>query len=324
MHAKDKILNFLKDRRSDGVMQSEVCSALKLSKSTVSEILKELEAEEEVVKRKIGKSCRVWHADFAPFPVKRMRIGILKAAEYPHVILAAEKLNARIVVFDNALDLTRALTTGSIDAGCSPLITQVMFGLLLKSIKIHAVVAYNGSGIVSKKEIRDAKSFATTELSAMESNLRLFIDELGIHVERIRYFNSVDNMIKNFMECEIDAVAIWEPYFSSLEGIHYEFRQILGEFPCCSLASNVSFYSTRKKELTSLMEEMKMCLKEMNEEEIVRAHSSFGFKRDEILKCLNSYRFSAEIGRKDIEFLERYGFKLIGDNIECIFNPLTQ
>jgi predicted transcriptional regulator len=117
MNAREKILNFLKVRGSDGVMQSEICLALRLSKSTVSEILKELEAKEEIVKEKIGRAYRIWHADFAPFPVKRIRIGILRAAEYPHVLLAAKKLNARIIVFENALKLTKALASGSIDVG---------------------------------------------------------------------------------------------------------------------------------------------------------------------------------------------------------------
>ena len=322
MRAREKILSLLKARESDGAMQSEICTSLKLSKSTVSEILKELEAKGEVVKEKIGRAYRVWHTDFAPFPVARVRVGILKAAEYPHVILAAKNLNARIVVFENALKLTRALASGSIDIGFSPLITQVLFGLLLKSIKIHAVVAYNGSGVVSRKEIEEARSFATSELSAMESNLRLFIEKKGLEVEKIRYFSSAERMISAFEQGEFDAVAVWEPYFSKLEGFKYEFRDVIGDFPCCSMASNVAFYNLRREKVVEFKREMERCLKELNDKKAFEALSFFGFGRDVLEVALKRYKFSAEIGRKDVEFLENYGIKLIGENVEKLIDPL--
>jgi len=185
------------------------------------------------------------------------------------------------------------------------------------------VVAYNGSGIVSKKRIDDAKIFATTELSAMESNLRLFIDELGIQDEKIRYFGSVDNMIKTFNEGELDAVAIWEPYFSALEGYHYEFREVLGDFPCCSFASSTSFYTSRKKELIAFKEEIMKSLEKMDEELAAKVLLDFGFKTNEIQRGLKNYRYSAEIREEDIQFLEKYGFKILGDNVKNIIDPLN-
>jgi len=321
MGAREKIVELLKARGSDGVMQSEICSALRLSKSTVSEILTELEEERSVVKEKIGRAFRVWLAEFAPFPVEGiLRIGVLKAAEYPHVLMAAKKFNARIVVFENALNLTKAIAMGSVDIGFSPLVTQVLFGLLLKSIKIHAVVAYNGSGVVSRKRIEDTKTFATSELSAMESNLKLFLDRLGIK-GKIRYFNSVERMISAFKYGEFDAVAVWEPYYSFLSGYKYEFSEVIGDFPCCSMASNAVFYSSNREEIAKFRKEMENCMEEMSEDDAVKALSLLGFGT-EVRRAIRSYKFSAGIGKEDIEFLENYGIKLTDENVRVLVDPL--
>jgi len=322
VNARAKIIGFLREKKSDGVMQSEIHSSLNLSKSTVSEILKELENKGEVVRESIGRSCRVWHSDFAPFPVEKVRVGILRAAEYPHVVSAARKLNFRVIVFDDALSLTRSLTTGSLDIGISPLITQVLFGLLLKSIKIHAVVAYNGSGIVSSKKIANGMSFGTSELSAMESNLRLFIEKIGIQAGRIRYFDSVSKMIDAYRKAEFDAIAIWEPYFSGLDGYKYEFKDVIGDFPCCSMASNLQFYTSKRELLVEFRKEMERTIEELNKKEIVSALSFMGFNEKEIENSLKSYRFSAEIGGEDLKFLENYGIKLIAENVKGLIDRL--
>ncbi len=321
MKARERIIELLKARGSDGVMQSEICSVLKLSKSTVSEILAELEEERSVVKERIGRAYRVWLADFAPFPVEGvLRIGILKAAEYPHVLITAKKFNARIVIFEDALNLTKAIAMGSVDVGFSPLVTQVLFGLLLKSIKIHAVVAYNGSGVVSRKRIEDARTFATSELSAMESNLKLFLDRLGIQ-RKIRYFNSVERMISAFEYGEFDAVAVWEPYYSLLSGHKYKFSEVIGNFPCCSMASNIAFYRSNKEEIAKFRKKMENCMEKMSEDKAVKALSLLGFG-SEVRRAINSYKFSARIGKEDIEFLKNYGIKLTDENIRTLVDPL--
>ncbi|HID43379.1 MAG TPA: hypothetical protein EYP30_06360 [Archaeoglobaceae archaeon] len=322
VNARDRIIEYLISKKSDGVMQRDIHSSLNLSKSTVSEILKELESKGEIVREKIGRSCRVWHSDFAPFPTGKVRVGLLKATEYPHVILAARKLGLRIILFDDALSLTRALTTGSLDIGISPLITQVMFGLLLKSIKIHAIVAYNGSGVVSSKKIEDGMSFGTTELSTMESNLRLFTERTGTQIGRISYFDSVERMIESYRKAEFDALAIWEPYFSKLNGYKYEFRDVIGDFPCCSMASSLPFYTSKRELLVKFRKEMEKAIGRMNKKEMISVLSFMGFNEREIENSLKSYRFLAEINEKDVKFLENYGIKLISENVSNLIDKL--
>ncbi len=325
MNAEEKIINLLREKREEGILQSEIPKKLKLSKSTVSEILQRLEDEGVIVRERVaGKSMRVWLSEFAPKPIEGlMRVGILKASEYPHVLLACYDVGAVVKVFDNALELTKSLALGTIDVGVSPFVTQTMFALTLRSIRIHCVVAYNGSGILMKRRLEECRTFATSELSAMESNLKLFLERLGFNISELsfKYFSSPESMISCFKGCEFDAIAIWEPYFTMLkdEFEHMEFKEIIGEYPCCSLASNVQFYEAQKDLLEDFIGRLKRYAKgfdEVKASELIA--KKMGFDENIVLKSFENYRFSAELSKDTFRFLENYGLKLTGEIIKRI------
>jgi predicted transcriptional regulator len=328
--AEEMILNLLKEKGS--VLQSEIPKLLRLSKSTVSEVLKKLENRGLVIREKIaGKSYRVWYFEFAPKPCKILRVGILRASEYPHVLLALKDLNVdyHVKVFDSALSLTKALASCQIDIGFSPFVTQTVFALLLKSIKIHRIIALNGSGLVFKKKLKDCKTFATSEFSAMEANLKLLLESLGfvIYDFSFRYFSSVDQAIKSFKSCEFDAIAVWEPHFTMLNGEKLPFKDVIGDYPCCSMASNVEFYKINR----DLIRDFVSCLENSTEElkkSVVRQKASkllaklIGFSPKTILKSFDSYKFVCRLNRDDFRFLNRYGFKLTEENIKSVYGEV--
>jgi predicted transcriptional regulator len=313
----------LKKKRSEGALQSEIHKELKLSKSRVSEVLSELERNKEVVRESIGKSYRVWFFKFAPRPIEGvMRIGILKAAEYPHVLMAAERMKntIHVEVFKDALELTKSLSMSQVDVAFSPFITQTLFALLLKSIKIHCIAAYNGSGIILKGEI--GETFATSELSAMESNLKLFLEKSGIDPSKLsfRYFECPERMIESFSKCEVNALAIWEPYFTMLkkERRHIEFKEVIGDFPCCSMASNIKFYEGSKEILKEFMGNLKNCVEEIDRRKEYAARllaKKMGFDEKLVLRSFDSYKFSASFKEGDLEFLDNYGLKLTKESL---------
>ncbi len=325
MSAEDKIVEFLRNRGEEGALQSEISKVLGLSKSTVSEVIQILEERGEVVRERVaGKSMRVWLSEFAPRPVSGLiRVGVLRASEYPHILLACEELGARVKVFDSAIELTRSLAFGTIDLGVSPFITQVMFALTLRSIKIHCVVAMNGSGVLMKKGLEDCEVFATSELSAMESNLKLFLERSGIDLADVsfRYQPNPESMIKRFESCEFDAVAIWEPYFTMLKEKyeHIEFKEAIGDFPCCSLSSNVQFYKSRRDSLEKFIETLKRFAKGFDEKrasELIAEKMEFDVKL--VRKSFESYEFLADLKFEHFEFLENYGLKLTKEAVKSI------
>jgi len=330
VNAKEKIINFLMDRGAEGALQSEIPKKLGLSKSTVSEILSNLEDEGIIVREKAaGKSYRVWFFRFAPKPIEGViRIGVLRASEYPHALMAAKKLEdvkVYVEVFDDAQELTKALSMFQIDLAFSPFITQTLFALLLKSIKIHCIAAYNGSGVVLKKSLEKAEIFATSELSAMESNLKLFLEQSGLNVTDLtfKYFASPEIMIEKFLSCEVDALAIWEPYFTALRSKYkcIEFREIIGDFPCCSLASNILFYRHNRSILKEYLDGLKKSVEEIEEKKEYAAKlvaKKMGFNEKLVVKSFDSYIFSASLSKEDFEYLEKYGIKLTKESMKKI------
>ena len=321
MNAEKRILDFLKERGS--VLQSEIHKNLGISKSTVSEILRRLEDEGIIVRERVaGKSYRVWYFENAPRYHKILRIGILRASEYPHVISGLKKLGTRYIlkVFDSALDLTKEIASGRMDIGFSPFVTQTLFALLLKSMKIHAIVAMNGSGLVYKNNLKNCKIFATSEFSAMESNLKLTLERLGFNIYNLtfRYFRSVGDAVKSFESCEFDAMAIWEPYLQTFDRVLY-FRDVIGDYPCCSMASNIEFWKSNRE----IIERIGKYIRKSKgfEGEVVEYISKITGIKD-VEKSFESYKFLFELKEDHFRFLERYGIKLTRENIKDISDPL--
>lgn len=309
MDARDRIIDILNQRKEEGVLQSELPKLVNLSKSTVSEILSSLEAEGVVVRNKVTrKSYRIWLLEHYPNPLEnKLRVGILKASEYPAVVIAAKKLNGVVKVFDNSLELTRALSIGSVDLAASPLITQVLFASLMKNIMVFRVVALNGSGIVMRKS--DCKKIGTTELSTMELNLKKVNKNWNFV-----YFKSPERMIESLRDGEVDGIAIWEPYLTELSG-EYEvvkFSEIIGDYPCCSLAANLKFVEKNENLFNQFLQEFDIQSKkvDLDNNDTVKAAKELsnyiGFNEKLIKESFSSFIFNHSLTNEEIlEFVEK-------------------
>ncbi|WP_202318737.1 hypothetical protein [Archaeoglobus neptunius] len=307
MDAEQRIRRLLESVREDGILQSEIHNRLNLSKSTVSEILTTLEYEKEVVRKKIsGKSYRVWLTRYSPEPVEGvLRIGILRASEYPKVVAAAESLNAFIRVYDSSIELTKDLVHGYVDAAASPFITQAFFGVLMKTVTIVRKVALNGSGLVFSRT--DSQWWGCSEFSTMERNLRKYMDMHGID-GKIRYFRSPESMINSLPE--LRAIAIWEPYFTMLENLRKErFCDVLGDYLCCTLAFNNSFLEVNPDIEETFLREFDRARAGRREAKILADVT--GFESNLILKSFENYELYPEqkFSKKELEELRLGGIE---------------
>ena len=303
MDAEQKVKSLLESVKENGILQSEIHEKLKLSKSTVSEILSWLEGEREVVRRRVsGKSYRVWLSKYSPEPVEGLlRVGILKASEYPKVVAAAEKVNAVVRVYDSSIDLTKDLVHGHVDMAASPFVTQAFFGVLMKTIKIIRKVAMNGSGIVFSES--ESKWWGCSEFSTMERNLRRYMEIKSLE-GNIRYFKSPESMINSLDE--LRGIAIWEPYFTMIEGRKEPFNEVLGNFTCCTLAVNLAFSEINPDLMEEFLNEFDRAKAGKREAEMLS--ELIGFPADIIRKSFESYIFDLEqsLTKKELEDL-RFG-----------------
>ncbi len=332
-NVKDKILNLLRDRGSEGILQGEISKILRCSRSTISEILTEMLKSGKIVRKSIGgKIYRIWLLDYAPFPVKKLiRIGILRATEYPHVLLTVKDLkkanvNIKLKIFDNALEATNALAVGYLDIAYTPLITQVLYALLLRSIKIFAGCGFNGSGLVVKNENFLELVYGCSELSTMEMNLKLFLKTRNIDPSQveIRYFNNPERMVESFTNDEISALSIWEPYLSLFRGKFkvYNFENTFGKFPCCTLAANTRFIKTNQDLFKKFLK--KYCentdeLSRRKDEAIKLTAEVLGFPHTLVNLSFGRFLYDYRLNQDDIvETLKKFGMFLTKQSLSEI------
>ncbi len=305
---EDKILKLLEDVKYEGILQSEIVKKLKASKSRVSEILKILEDYGVIMRNiEVGKSYRVWLTRYYPHG-DRLRIGILKSTEYSVVISAVD---ADFIVYENAIDLTRDLIMNRVDLAVSPLVTQVLFGIMMKNIRIFDVVAENGSGIVFGE---GNGSFGTTEMSAMEINLKAVRDKISIR--QIEYYSSPEKMIEDLSRLE--GIAIWEPYISMVENEKIYFRDIIGDTPCCTIAANEIAIKKKEEGINELLDKLKKCKIDFK-----KVSNTLGFNEKLIKNSVRNYNFNPDYSLGEIlRHLKRGGIDLSRESLVKLFENL--
>ncbi len=301
---EDRILELLEKKRFEGVLQSELPATLNASKSRISEVLSNLEQQGVVVRRReAGKNLKVWLRDYSEGSTK---VGILRAVEYARLISSGEY---SFIIYSNAIDLTRDLALGRIDIGASPLVTQVMFGVMMKTIQIRCVVAENGSGVVFGDS--NNRVFATTEMSAMEMNLRAVKDRLGI--KGFRYCQSPECLISSLPD--VEGIAIWEPYFSSLNREKIPFNELEGDYPCCTLAFNTSYIQRSPEGAEKFVRDF-----EKAEIDVEKVSSLIEFRAEEVERALKSYKFNPRYSFEDVvEYMRRGGIEISPESLSALF-----
>lgn len=290
MRAESRILTQLEAAKERGILQSEIAKILNLSKSTVSDILSELERKKLIVREEVSpKSYRVWLTKHYPGAIEGVvRIGILKASEYVKVVRAGERVEAIFKVYRNALEATKDLIHGVTDIVASPFITQAFFGVLMKNIRIFRVVAMNGSGVV----LSSGRGFGCSEFSTMERILRKYLRTKNLK-EDLRFFESPEEMISELGN--LRGIAIWEPYLSGFEKIE-RFEEIVGDFVCCSLAANKGFLEKNPTIFENFLSEYD---RSKPSQGVRRLSEILEVPEDVVRKSLKSYRFDSSF--EDLE-----------------------
>lgn len=336
MRARERILELLEKSGEDGVLQSEIGQHLNLSKSTVSEILSQLEGEGVIFRKLVsGRSMKVWLKRHVPFSIQGyVRIGILKATEYAAVVKAAENVSKGVVevrTYGDAISLTKDAVYNRIDVAASPLVTQTLFGILHKNLRILRKVAEGGSGIVYSHVTNGI--FGTTEMSTMEMNIKRVREVFN--VRQLRYFRSPESMVKSFMEGELEGIAIWEPHLTWLEKKRYRvmpFSQLIGSFPCCSLAANLDALRVNSEIIQEFLSRYDTIVAEMLEPETREVKDLERYAADiaEILgvdvrlaaESLRRYRFDGELNPEEVaDFLRKWEMNVSVESLKEIILP---
>ncbi|MGC9193357.1 MAG: ArsR family transcriptional regulator [Thermoplasmata archaeon] len=301
MSKKDEIMDILAKNEST---QRELWQALKISRSYLSELLKDMEKEGLISKKKVSERTVIVGIN----RTKTIRVGVLKASEYAAVYLTAHdlgNLNIEITLYNNGLEELTALETGKIDIAFAPIISGFMLHIIDDHLVVAAACARGGSGIAYHKKNGDIGS---TMFSTMDLKSRIYAD---FNVDKIRYFDSPEDLIKNFQDKKLNAIAIWEPYFSMLNSKN---KKIIGaDKICCgamilkdSINRSIRQFLNRFIENSALLNTGKrrdLAAKLMHEKLEIDANI--------ILESMKNYNFDTSITEKDLtNIINNFGIKV--------------
>jgi len=318
--AEEAILKLLRERGSRGALQSEISDLTGYSKPTISYFLSKLEARGVVARRMIPKvGYRVWLRGVKS-ESRLLRIGVIKATEYPFVFRLKSRLEDRglsvyIKAYDDAIALMEDLLAGKVDAGFSPLITQVVFYAASRGgFRIVASGASGGGSIVLRRGVWESQvRFAGSSMaSTMDACLRAFLRERGLGNVEVLYFSNPEAMVEALEKGVVQMLSIWEPYASILEAKGHRriarFTDYLGVFPCCVLAVSNKLEEGEVELLVNYLKDILLGRDFTNEGP--KLSSLIGVDESLVKMSLREYSFHPEFSVKELtEYLRAVGLE---------------
>ncbi len=246
MDSKSKVIELLSSHPK-GLRQVDIARMLGLSRSRVSEIVKELEQEGIVERIKDEGIIRIVLKSPSKYvdKTKRLKLGIIWSSEYPFISVFAKLLrrnldyDLKVIVYDNGIDATWDLVVGRIDLALTPLITQIYYGVLTNRVKIIGGGAFGGASVFYNPKGPE-NTTASSKISTMELCLTKALKELGVTYDDRKYFDKGNDIVVAIALNKVMYAAVWEPLALKLRRMGY--KEIyscteLGLCNCCTLAS---------------------------------------------------------------------------------------
>ncbi|MEM4831934.1 MAG: MarR family transcriptional regulator [Thermosphaera sp.] len=247
---RDKLLKMLESYGRSGVSQGELVEESGYSKSWVSEVLKELESRGLIARVPgPGKTKRVVLTKYLdPSVGKTIRIGLVRASEYLYLPSFLSHLKSfgyevELVLYGNVSDATAALARGEVHLTISPIYTQAVYRALGAPIKTFHGGALGGASLVYR---RLGGRVLSSRASTMEIAALAIHKAAGYEVPELHYYKTPEEGVRVFKQGGADAIAIWEPYASELEGRGYKRARLvdlIGDYYCCTLSKHENLSS---------------------------------------------------------------------------------
>ncbi len=302
---KEKILKLLSNY-PEGILQSNIYRALNVSKSRVSEVLKDLEYSGLVVRVRVGNQYVVKSRVHVGSVLRGrvVRLGIVWSSEYPFITPFIKLLKDRlgfevsVTVYTNAITATSALVRNEVDLALTPLITQLYAYSLTKSLRILGGGVYGGSAVmVSQSSTND--EVLCSEFSTMDLCRLLAINEGLIDTSTTKYFsNPLTDLLPNIKYRKFKYVVVWHPLTEYLRMHNYKYVvscSDLGIKYCCTLASTTAIDSDLRSKISEIYQ---IALEEYSRDpsKWVEWYSALvGISPDLIVKSVNEYKLQPYI-----------------------------
>ncbi|MEB3774231.1 MAG: AsnC family transcriptional regulator [Desulfurococcales archaeon] len=266
----------------------DVASSLGVTRSWAWKKVKRLERAGLLRLEKRGRSIVVRPAEHVYKGL--LRIGILRASEYPYILHLRHLLLGRysmvkIIVYDEAYKLALDLAAGKVQLAMAPVVTLMALHRLSAG-RIHIIGggSHGGSGIIYSRS--QGVGHATTMASTME----LCAEAKKLPGPRI-YMRSGSEILEAVLDGRVGMGIVWEPYLYHAKEMGLDVEECGLPF-CCVLGANKSL----EPEYSRLSRYMEEAISRAIAGTVdLEAYSKLvGFPTELVKKTVKSYGFITE------------------------------
>lgn len=266
---------------------SELARISGYSRSWVWKTLRRLEEEKVVRLEKKGGTLIAYPAERSHR--RLLRIGVLKASEYPYIIPFARRLKDRyqaveVLVYDEAFKLAYDISLGKVHLGMAPAISHLIVHRISGGLTyIFAGGSKGGAGII---EGDGGEGHATTMASSME----LCAELKTLPPPRV-YVRRGDEIVKFVKDGRVKLGVVWEPYLYRASKIGLKTR--LCDLPfCCLLGGNINLREDHELISRLFEEAVGEASRRINDPVLIDAYSRLiGIDRVLVQNTVGSYDF---------------------------------
>jgi predicted transcriptional regulator len=219
---KKRVLEFLKNYQGSYIPQSHIHRALGVSKSRISEILRELESEGFIIRQNIGKSKIVYvnpgiFEKYLEIQHRVLKIGIVYSSEYLFLGGFIKRLKKRgfsvnILIYRDGLRASRALAEGLVHVTLSPLVGQLYLYPTYRTYRIILAGLQGGFRVLRK--VGSSRVYSSM-ISTMDY-VRYYSQSKGlVEASTTIYYSDPSNL--HIARRDGGFVVTWHPVYLELE-----------------------------------------------------------------------------------------------------------
>ena len=281
---------------------SELARLTGYSRSWVWKTLRRMEKDNIIRLEKQGGALIVHpHTNFYK---RLLRIGILRASEYPYILPFAKKLrdlysNVEIIVYDEAFKLAYDIALGRLHLGFAPAISHLIVHRVSGGLSyIIGGGSRGGAGVVEGKSGRG-------HITTMASTMELCAEVKKLEPPRM-YARKGEVILENVLNGKARYGVIWEPYLylARRKGLHTE---DCGLPFCCLLGGNAGILSERETIKKALSKAMEEASRRLRDPVFIEAYSSLvGLDKNLVANTFLSYEFLHEPPLEELKSLLKF------------------
>jgi predicted transcriptional regulator len=241
---KERVVKLLSQYQGSYIPQSHIHKAVGGSKSSVSEILAELEREGLIARVVVGRNKLVYvypglQERVVEQAQRALKLGIVYSSEYLFLggfVKALERRGWRVdvVVFREGLKATKAVAEGLVDMALSPLPSQLYLYPLYRSYIVVPAGLKGGFRVV---ELGGGGPVYSSIISTMDYARHVALSKRLVEADRTVYYRDPDEVKPGRVKSGY--VVAWHPLYIELERAGYKpilTPEDLEVDFCCTLA----------------------------------------------------------------------------------------